>query len=142
MTGEHKQTSDEIRQLYARFRVMAWTGVVAILLVALLWWLLPVYRPYTGGLFIGQLGGAYVVYSMIRQGHLRDETGGTALFASGMLGLFTRLIVLVLVIVAAEKLPRVNVYAALVGYLLGFVWIIVGIYGFAKRRGTIAGEER
>ncbi|MBX6352103.1 MAG: hypothetical protein IRZ10_02110 [Thermoflavifilum sp.] len=112
------------------------------MLVALLWLALPVYRPYTGGLLIGQLGGAYVVYSMFRQGHLRDGMQGTALFASGMFGLFTRLIVLAVVIVAAEKLPHLNVYAALVGYVLGFVWIIAGLYGLAKRRGTALGEER
>jgi hypothetical protein len=141
MTDRH-HTDPDLQRLNARFRAIAWTGLAAVVVTLVLWLMFPSWRPVWNGLLLGEAGGAYVVYSMIRQGHLKDGLQGTALFASGMLGLFTRLVVLVVVIVAAEKMPRVNVYAALVGYLLGFVWIIVGMYGFAKSRGTIAGRSR
>lgn len=85
--------------------------------------------------FFGELGGAYVVLSLIHQGHPNDNTRGTALFASGMLGMFTRILVLVAVLVVAEELKRyINPYFALIGYLLGFVIIFAGLYGIARNR--------
>ncbi|MCL6632997.1 MAG: hypothetical protein K6T63_10220 [Alicyclobacillus herbarius] len=93
------------------------------------------------GLLLGEAGGAYAVYSMIRYGHRHGGIEGKALFASGMLGMFTRLAVLAAVIVAAVKLPNVNPYTALIGYLLGFVLIFVGLYGYARNRGKSPREK-
>ncbi|RIV21016.1 hypothetical protein D2Q93_10920 [Alicyclobacillaceae bacterium I2511] len=86
------------------------------------------------GLLLGEVGGAYVVYSMIRQGHLRDRLQGRALFASGMSGMFTRLAVLATIMVVAVKTPQVSPYMALVGYMLGFVLVFVGLIGFVRNQ--------
>ncbi|MBX5436397.1 MAG: hypothetical protein IRZ33_04180 [Alicyclobacillaceae bacterium] len=93
------------------------------------------------GLVLGELGGAYVVFSMIRQGHVNDNLQGTALFASGMLGMVTRWLVLAAIIVIALKVPNINVYTALIGYMLGFVLIFAGFYGFARNQNETSGAK-
>ncbi|MCL6454659.1 MAG: hypothetical protein K6T78_13725 [Alicyclobacillus sp.] len=91
----------------------------------------------TGGLLLGELGGAYVVVSLISQGHRDDDMQGIALFTSGMVGLFTRILALVAVMVIAEHWRHCfNPYTALIGYLLGFVLVFVGLYGLARNRHT------
>ncbi|GMA50928.1 hypothetical protein GCM10025857_22850 [Alicyclobacillus contaminans] len=79
------------------------------------------------GLLIGEVGGLGVVWSMTREGHLRDNLQGTALMLSGAIGYATRMVLLVAVIIIAIKLPHANVIAALAGYLLGFVFVVAGL---------------
>ncbi len=126
-------------RLNARLRAIKLWGLYFIgltILACIVTWLIHgMWQRAMNGLLLGELGGAYVVFSMIRQGHHDDTMGGPALFASGMLGMFTRLIVLAMVMVISLKVPHFNPFTALIGYLLGFVFIFVGLYGYAKNQG-------
>lgn len=123
------------QRISARIRIMARTGALAIALTLLVWLIATPLRPLMNGLLIGEVGGAYVVYSMIRHGHHKGELEGRALLASGMLGMFARFVVLIAIMVIALKTKNIiNPYTALVGYCLGFVWIFVGFYGIARNR--------
>lgn len=118
---------DDIAQLRTRLRLIAWVGLGFIALTAIGRLVTP-WHDICNGLLLGEAGGAGVVYSMIRQGHLRDGVKGAGLMVSGVVGYFTRMVLLIAVIIVAVKVPHVNVIAALVGYLLGFVFIVVGLY--------------
>lgn len=121
-------------RLTARLRAMRWWGLAFLVVTLIVWALVGPWRQLIGGLFVGELGGAYVVLSLT---HRNDDMEGTALFASGMIGMFTRIIALVVVMVIAEHWRTYfNPYMALVGYLLGFVFVVAGLYGFAKSRNT------
>jgi hypothetical protein len=122
-------------RLNARLRTIKLWGLAFIGLTILAWLVLGMWRDAMNGLLLGELGGAYVVFSMIRQGHHNDNMEGPALFASGMLGMFTRLIVLAIVMFVSLKVPHFNPFTALIGYLFGFVFIFVGLYGYAKNQG-------
>lgn len=122
----------ELAALYSRFRLIRRFGVGVALLTLVCWAALPQQRSIWDGLLIGEAGGAYVVYSMMRQGHLKDSLDGRALFASGMAGAATRMIVLAAVMVVAVKTPGVNPLAALTGYLAGFAVIFVGLFGYVR----------
>ncbi len=132
---------NDIQRLQARLRVVQRIGVGMMILSALAWLIFRNAQSDINGLLLGEVGGAYVYYSMVRQGHLRDGLEGNALFASGMLGMITRLVVLIAVMVVAIKSPDVNPFTALVGYLLGFALIFFGLYGFAKRGRTSSGGK-
>ncbi|PWI58017.1 hypothetical protein BM613_06115 [Sulfoacidibacillus thermotolerans] len=130
-----------MERLQARLRVVQRIGIGIIALSAVARFVFRSAQPDMNGLLLGELGGAYVYYSMIRQGHLRDGLQGKALFASGMLGMVTRFVVLIAVMVVAVKSPGVNPFAALVGYLLGFVLLFFGLYGYAKNRRITPGGK-
>lgn len=99
-------------------------------------------RVVFSGLLLGEVGGLFVVVSMIRQGHHNDNTQGTALLASGMLGMFLRLIAIVLIMVISLKFKALfNPYAALVGYLLGFAFVFAGLYGYARNPSDNSTEK-
>lgn len=128
-------------RLNARIRTMKVVGLVFMGLTALVCLIafgvkglvLHNWREAILGLLLGELGGAYVVVSLIGQGHRNDKTEGMTLYASGMVGMFTRLLALVAVMVVSELWRSLfNPYAALIGYLLGFVFIFVGLYGIAR----------
>ena len=121
--------------LNARLRAIKIGGLALIGLTIVVWLAVGVWRHALSGLLLGELGGAYVVVSLIAQGHRNDDTQGTALFASGMIGMFTRILALVAVMVIAEHWRSYfNPYMALIGYVLGFVFIFIGLYGFARNR--------
>jgi uncharacterized Tic20 family protein len=123
-------------RLNARLRAIKLWGLAFIGLTAVVCLIVGAWRVAMYGLLLGEIGGAYVVFSMIRQGHHDDDTQGTALFASGMAGTFTRLAVLAAIMVISVKLRTyINPYTALIGYLLGFVFIFVGLYGYARNQG-------
>lgn len=123
-----------------RYILIAW--LVFIGLTVLSWLFLGPWRIVVNGLLLGELGGLYVVFSMIRQGHHNDDTQGTALFASGMVGMFTRLILIVAIMVVSLKFRTTfNPYTALIGYLLGFVFVFVGLYRYAMNRDEISKEK-
>lgn len=124
----------DVDQFYARVRIIKRVGVAILVLTVLAWFVLRNWRDALNGLLLGELGGVYVVYSMIRQGHLRDRLQGKALFASGMSGMFTRMAVLAAIMVVAVKTPQVNPYLALVGYMLGFVLVFIGLVGFVRNQ--------
>lgn len=119
---------------------MAVVGGILAALTGVCWAVFGAIRSDMNGLLLGEVGGAYVVYSMVRQGHLKDGLEGKALFASGMMGMLTRLVVLAAVMVVAVKTPGVNPITALVGYLLGFAFIFFGLYGFARNRVKSSGK--
>lgn len=133
--------SDIEQRISARIRKMAQAGAIAIAVTLVVWLVFVPLRPLMNGLLIGEVGGAYVVYSMIRHGHRRGELEGRALFTSGMIGMFARLVVLIAIMVIALKTKNVNPYAAMVGYCLGFVWIFVGLYGIARNRTEQQGDN-
>ncbi|MFB5191021.1 hypothetical protein [Alicyclobacillus fastidiosus] len=121
-----------VDRLNKRLRAITISWLVFIGLTVLAWIVLADLRVAVSGLLLGELGGLYVVFSMIRQGHHNNNTQGAALFASGMVGMFTRLILIVLIMVVSLKFRTVfNPYAALIGYLLGFVFVFVGLYSYA-----------
>lgn len=110
---------------------ISWLVFMGITVICL--FLLASLRAALSGLLLGELGGLYVVFSMFRQGHYNDNTQGTALFASGMVGMFTRLLFIVLIMIISLKFRAVfNPYTALVGYLLGFVFVFAGLYSYAS----------
>lgn len=124
-------------RLNARLRTIKLWGLVFIGLTVVAWLIVGAWRELLGGLFIGELGGAYVVVSLIGQGHRNDGMQGIGLFTSGMVGMFTRVLALVAVMVIAEHWRAYfNPYTALIGYLLGFVIISVGLYGIARNQKT------
>ncbi|MCY0876646.1 MAG: hypothetical protein OWT28_10325 [Firmicutes bacterium] len=124
-------------RLQVRVRVISRIGLAIAAVTLLTWPLLPLFRPEINGLLLGEAGAAYVVYSMLRQGHLKDGMTGAPLFASGMMGMFTRLVVLGTVMIVAVKTPGINPIATLVGYLLGFVLIFFGLLGIVRTSGQI-----
>jgi lysylphosphatidylglycerol synthetase-like protein (DUF2156 family) len=117
----------DVERMSARLRAIQWAALVVLVVTAVLRLVTPWHEVFNG-LLLGEVGGAGVIWSMIRQGHLRDNRQGTALMVSGIIGFFTRMLLLIAVMVLAIKLPHVNVYAALAGYLLGFVIIVAGLY--------------
>lgn len=122
-------------RLNARLRSIKLWGLALMLLTVIAWLAISAWRVALGGLFIGELGGAYVVVSLIAQGHRNDNMQGTALMASGLATMFTRILVLIAVMVVAERWRHYfNPYTALFGYLLGFIFIFVGLYGIAKNQ--------
>lgn len=123
--------NNDLEQLNTRLRRVQWAGLAFIAVTILVRFIAP-WHAELNGLLIGEAGGAGLVYSMIRQGHVRGNQQGTALMVSGIIGYFTRMVLLVAVVILAIKLPHVNVIAALVGYLLGFVFIVAGLYKSAK----------
>ncbi|MCL6515821.1 ATP synthase subunit I [Alicyclobacillus sp.] len=127
---------DDVQRLEARLRAITWAGLAIMALTVIARFVLP-WHDVTNGLLIGEAGGAGAVWSMIRQGHLRDQRAGAALMVSGIVGYFIRMVLLIAVIVVAIKLPHVHVLAALVGYLLGFALIVAGLYRF---EGTAGGR--
>lgn len=129
----------ELAALYSRFRLIRRIGIGIGFLTLVCWAALPQQRSIWDGLLIGEAGGAYVVFSMMRQGHLKDGLDGRALFASGMAGAATRMIVLAAVMVVAVKTPGVNPFAALAGYLAGFAVILVGLFGYVRGRRLSSG---
>ncbi|WAH36868.1 ATP synthase subunit I [Alicyclobacillus dauci] len=131
-----------VDRLNKRLRTITISWLVFIGLTAVSWFFLGPWRVAVNGLFLGELGGLYVVFSMFRQGHHNDDTQGTALFASGMVGMFTRLILIVVIMVISLKFRTVfNPYAALIGYLLGFVFVFVGLYSYVKNPSRIPKEK-
>lgn len=133
---------DEVLRLKRSFRRIWITFAACFALSAIAWLIIPGYRPYTEGLLLGEVGGAYVIFSMIRQGHLQDEATGNALMLSGMLGMFTRFIVLAVVMVIAIKLPPVNPYTTLAGYLLGLVIMVSGMAIHERSKPKTTGKIR
>jgi len=122
-----------VEHLNRRLRNITKSWLVFMGLTAVCLLLLSGVRVALSGLLLGEFGGLYVVFSMFRQGHHKDNTQGTALFASGMVGMFTRLILIVIIMVVSLKFRAVfNPYTALVGYVLGFVCVFAGLYGYAK----------
>lgn len=129
------QNESSLDRLNARVRAIKLWGLAFIVLTVVVWLILREWHHALAGLLLGELGGAYVVVSLIGFGHRNDKTEGLALFASGMVGMFTRILALIAVMVIAEHWKSVfNPYTALIGYLLGFVFIFVGLYGFAKNQ--------
>ncbi|MHB1628534.1 MAG: hypothetical protein ACYCVB_09220 [Bacilli bacterium] len=131
---------NEVEFFLLRVRGMVIVGVALAALTGVCWAVFGAIRSDMNGLLLGEAGGAYVVYSMVRQGHLKDGLEGKALFASGMMGMLTRLVVLAAVMVVAVKTPGVNPITALAGYLLGFVFIFFGLYGLARNRVKSSGK--
>ncbi len=131
---------NEVEFFLLRVRGMVMVGVALAALTGVCWAVFGAIRADMNGLLLGEAGGAYVVYSMVRQGHLKDGLEGKALFASGMMGMLTRLVVLAAVMVVAVKTPGVNPITALLGYLLGFVFIFFGLYGLARNRVKSSGK--
>lgn len=130
-----------LERLHMLFRRI-WIAWASTFVVAIFLWVVWVAaRSIFGGLLLGLVGGAYVIYSMIRQGHLRDGLQGRPLYASGMLGMVTRLVVLIAVLVVALKGHSVNPYATFAGYFLGFIFVFVGLFAFARGQRTIAGGK-
>lgn len=122
--------SDQER-LNFRIRVIQFIGLGILAVTVVVWLAIPGWKHVTSGLCLGELGGAYVVYSMIRQGHRNDDVQGAALFMSGILGMITRFVVLALVVIAALKW-HVSPVSALVGYLSGFVLVFAGLAGYMR----------
>ncbi|GEO24746.1 hypothetical protein AAC03nite_05310 [Alicyclobacillus acidoterrestris] len=121
-----------VDRLNKRLRTITISWLVFIGLTVLGWIILADWRVALNGLLLGEVGGFYVVFSMIRQGHHNRDTQGAALFASGMVGMFTRLILIAAIMVISLKFRAVfNPYTALIGYLLGFVFVFVGLYSYA-----------
>ncbi len=133
---------DDVLRLTRYFRRIWAVWAALFVLSGLVWLLWPAGRPYSDGLLLGQVGGAYVIFSMIRQGHLKDGLSGKPLMLSGMLGMFTRYIVLIMVILIAIKTPPVSPYTALVGYLLGLVVFVAGMAIHERTRRTVSGKMR
>lgn len=133
---------NDLERLNRRLRTIKLTGLGIFILTAIAWFALPMWRVEVNGLLLGEVGGAYVVYSMIRQGHVNDGTQGPILFASGIIGMVTRWIVLLAVVVIALKVPHINVYTAVIGYVLGIVLIIAGLYGYVRNQNSIPGQGR
>jgi nitrate/nitrite transporter NarK len=131
-----------VDRLDKRLRTITISWLVFIGLTAICWACLGGWRVAISGLLLGELGGLYVVFSMFRQGHHNDQMQGTALFASGMVGMFTRLILIVLIMVISLKFRAIfNPYTALIGYVLGFVFVFAGLYGYARNPDSTSQEK-
>lgn len=98
------------------------------------------FRNAVRGLLIGEIGGVYVMFSMIRQGHLKDGLMGNALFAAGMVGMVMRWVALGLVLYVAYKL-HASFVGALLGYLSGFGIIFISLSSFLRNPGTRTGQK-
>lgn len=133
---------NDLDRLNRRLRTIKLTGLGIVVLTIAVWLIVSAWRVEVNGLLLGEVGGSYVVYSMIRQGHVNDGTQGPILFASGIIGMVTRWAVLAAVIVIAVKVPSINVYAAVVGYMLGFILIIAGLYSYVRNQSSIPGQGR
>jgi len=108
----------------------------SILLTALLWLLLSVSRPVLGGLFLGQLGGFYVIWSLQVQGRQPSTRPATTVFAFSMVAMVTRFLALAVVLVAAELFRAwFNPFAALAGFLLGFIYFCAAFLFGTRRPG-------
>ncbi|MBF8376938.1 hypothetical protein IW967_03490 [Alicyclobacillus mali] len=119
--------------LMKRLRAIQWSWLGLMVLTAISVAVFREVRPVCSGLLLGEVGGLFVIFSMIRQGHLNDDVQGQLLFASGMMGMFARLALIVVIMVISLKFKALfNPYAALVGYALSFVFIIIGMYRYAK----------
>ncbi|MCL6636932.1 MAG: hypothetical protein K6T26_03185 [Alicyclobacillus sp.] len=116
----------DVEQLKARLRAIAWVGAAVLAATVAARWLLP-WPAFINGLWLGEIGGAAAVYSMVRQGHLRSRREGAALMVSGVTGYFFRLLLLCAVILAARKLPGFSPYGALAGYLLALALLVAGL---------------
>ncbi|WP_067624863.1 hypothetical protein [Alicyclobacillus acidiphilus] len=131
-----------VDRLNKRLRAITISWWVFMGLTALCLIILSGLRVVLSGLLLGEVGGLFVVVSMIRQGHHNDDTQGTALFASGMLGMFLRLIAIVLIMVISLKFKALfNPYTALVGYLLGFAFVFAGLYSYARNPSDNSTEK-
>lgn len=119
-------------QFKARIRFIAAALICCIVVSGILWLAVPMWRPLFGGLIIGEIGGGASVASMFRQGHANDDLQGPMLMLSGVIGYFIRILVLVAVMLVASRV-HVNVYASLVGYLLGFAILVTALYGYARK---------
>lgn len=128
---------NELDRLNRRLRAIKLTGLAFFALTLVVWFFAREWRTEMNGLILGEVGGAYVVFSMIRQGHVNDDTQGPILFASGIIGMVTRWVVLAAVMVIALKVPHINVYTAVIGYMLGFVFIFAGLYGYVRNQNSI-----
>lgn len=133
---------NDLDRLNRRLRTIKLTGLGIVVLTLVVWLIVSAWRVEVNGLLLGEVGGAYVVYSMIRQGHVNDGTQGPILFASGIIGMVTRWAVLAAVIVIAVKVPSINVYTAVIGYMFGFVLIIAGLYSYVRNQSSIPGQGR
>jgi len=128
-------------RLNARIRAIKLWGLAFMGLTVVAWvislFLGSPWRQAVSGLLLGELGGAYVLISLIYQGHHNDNTAGPALFASGMIGMFSRIIAMVVImVIALHWRSFFNPYFALIGFLLGNVFVLVGFYGLAKDQNT------
>ena len=123
----------DVQRLKARVVRIAKIGVGIMILTALARLVLPLWHKELNGLLLGELGGAYVVYSMIRHGHVGGELAGKSLYISGMLGYVTRFMVVLAGMIVAVKLPLFNPYMTIIGYMLGFALVIIGMAGFIKK---------
>jgi len=132
--------TDQTR-LNARIRVIYIAGLACLLVSGIALLIVPAVRLELIGLLIGELGGAYVVYSLIRQGHRNDEVTGAALFGSGMLGMITRIVVLAVAIIVAMK-THTSAVLALGGYMLGYVLTFIGMAGYFRSNTTTSEEGR
>lgn len=121
-----------VDRLNKRLRAILISWLVFMGLTAVCLIFIGALRVALDGLLLGEFGGLYVLFSMFRQGHHNDTTQGAALFVSGMAGMFTRLVVIVLIMVISLKFRAVfNPYTALTGFLLGFVFVFAGLYSYA-----------
>ena len=124
---------NDVQRVKARVVRMAKAGAVIVALTALGRLVLPIWHRELSGLLLGEAGGAYVVYSMIRHGHVSGELMGRSLYISGMLGYLTRFMVVLAGMIVAVKVPIFNPYATIVGYMLGFALVIIGMAGFVRK---------
>ncbi|WP_067564080.1 hypothetical protein [Ferroacidibacillus organovorans] len=131
---------NDLQELNRRVRMVWRMGLLVLALSLIALFVFPHAGAILKGLLLGELGGIYVIYSMIRQGHVKDGMEGRALFASGMMGMVTRLVVLVTVLIVAIK-SGLNPYAALVGYLIGLVLIVIGMWGMAQNSRRFPGGK-
>ncbi len=124
----------DVQRVRARVVQIVRVGAVILVLTVIARLALPFWHKGLNGLLLGEVGGAYIVYSMIRHGHVGGELSGRSLYISGMLGYLTRFMVVLAGMIVAVKLPVVfNPYATIVGYILGFVLVIVGMASFVKK---------
>ncbi len=124
---------NDVQRLKARVVQIAKMGAVVIGLTVIARLFLPMWQKELNGLLLGEVGGTYVVYSMIRHGHVGGELAGRSLYISGMLGYLTRFMVVLAGMIVAVKVPIFNPYLTLVGYMLGFALVIIGMAGFVKK---------
>ncbi|MCY0888700.1 MAG: hypothetical protein OWQ59_09620 [Alicyclobacillaceae bacterium] len=130
-------------RLNARLRAIQWWGLGLIALTCIAWVVLSAERVWVSGLLLGELGGAVVVLTLIRGGQPNSQTTGAPLLLSGIVGTILRFGTLAVVMVVASKWHTVfNPYMTLVGFLLGFVFIFVGLYGIARNQDTTSSESR
>jgi hypothetical protein len=128
-------------RLNTRIRAIRLFGWVAIVATGVIWLVRPEWHHIVTGLLFGEFGGAYVVHSMVRQGHHNDDTAGAALFASGVVGFVTRIVVLAVVLIAAIK-SGTSAVSALAGYLSGYILVFTGLAGYVRNPDSSSEESR